>query len=283
MSDFPHPLDGSTAEKLGYYYGGTQGTSIVPGVNYAVGAYTEPVSYSHTLHEANGIGLDVHYAAAVNFRGMLDLAIGESGSEVNIVEDYLFQVDDEHMSRIYFPITVPQSTRLTMRVRSALETTQDLSEFYFAYTLPRGGFGQGEGFQRLVTYGSDTSTIGGVELSPPPGATNDVGTWTTVVAAADGPIEALYVQAANIFWPQGSENVQDNAWAVDVAVGAVGEESVVLPALQWKGEESPDLFTPVFGHGPFPVSIASGDRIAARYRVSVNTYSNLDVVLYALR
>ncbi|MEU8158038.1 hypothetical protein AB0B94_30665 [Micromonospora sp. NPDC048986] len=197
--------------------------------------------------------------SATNTSTLVDIGIGASGSETPLVSSIGIGHSGAGKT-IRIPIIVPAGSRITTRLRSIVVS----KAAELAVILGGGsGWNPPEAGSVAVTYGADTATSAGTNLTLPPG--NHIkGAWTQITASTTAPIRWLV--------PLLVGNSTDVAWAanhrglLDIGVGGSGAEAVIIPNLGYGAFNNEALlYYPV----TVPVSIPSGTRLVARYQAAL--------------
>jgi hypothetical protein len=197
--------------------------------------------------------------SATNTSTLVDVGVGGVGVEVPLVSN----IGIGHAGggkAVRCPIVVPSGSRITVRLRSAvISKTAELG-----VTLAGGsGWATPESGALAVTYGADTATSAGTNLTLP-AATHTKGAWAQITASTTAPIRWLT--------PLIVGNSTDVAWAanhrglVDVGVGGVGAEAVIIPNIGYGAFNNESLL-----HLPvnIPVNIPTGTRLVARFQAAL--------------
>jgi hypothetical protein len=106
----------SETETIGADLAAGRGTTITAGASANVkGSYVqlEPL----TSKAAHGLIVNVSYAASVWF--IVDVAIGEAGSEVNVVESLFLACVSGTTQPIVIPVEIPAGSRISARCQAS--------------------------------------------------------------------------------------------------------------------------------------------------------------------
>lgn len=103
---------------------------------------------------------------------------------------------------------------------------------------------------KYATYGINTANSQGTTVTT--GAANTKGSWAELTASSEFASCGIMVHIGN--------NARSSRYLVDIGVGASGSEDAIIPNLLLRAESSTSICTSFY----FPLSIASGTRIAAR-------------------
>ncbi len=113
------------------------------------------------------------------------------------------------------------------------------------------------GIATAVTYGADTSDSGGASVDAG-GSADTKGSYTELSASTSAVIQALLMMMTGA----GNGAPASNRWAVDLATGAGGAESVLIPDLRLSIGSSPQVLVPKSYEAL--TYIAASTRLAAR-------------------
>lgn len=191
---------------------------------------------------------------------LLDVGVGAAGSEQVILENFLNSLSGFASPRhnVFVPLPVKAGARVAVRTQS----TTNNGPCGVALQFVAGDFFSQLGLGRATTYGAATADSGGTEVDPG-GTANTKGAYAQIVAATTNPIRYMVVCV-------GSRNNGVYASArslMDIAVGAAASEQVLIDDLFMVVSDSTDLHEPAsFG---LPVSVAAGQRLAARAQTSI--------------
>lgn len=221
----------------------------------AVGAWV-PL-FTSTPWPASGLRVHLGKAgiavAASNSQTLLNIGVGAAGAEQAVVSDVAiggalaFATWD-------MPIAIPMGSRVCVQLRSAVgskATTMGMS-------LWGGGMGT-EDSARALTYGQTTAASRGLLLTVP-GSINTEAAWTVVQASTTLPMRwALIGLAAP------DTNIATAAdHLVDIGIGAAAAEAAIISDIPCSCTANEEIARP--GSLLYPVSVAAGARLVARYR-----------------
>jgi hypothetical protein len=259
---------------VGFVSSATSGTDLVanasPGGD---GAWTELTSA--TPDEFHAIHLLSHYGGSTTGRGIIDVAIGQSGSERTIIEGLPFAHMNSNIRssawRISMPLYIPSGSRIAARVRRSDTASLRNRLMMLGETLPIRGIPP---FRRCTTYGLDVTNARGTQVSPG-GTANTQGSITEIVASTTNPIRALHVIAMK---RDGVATAGNNSTALQILIGAAGSEVELIPEhMAWEIHSSCDVSSCFgLGIGPFPVNVPAGSRLSARARCSGATVGEIE-------
>lgn len=197
-----------------------------------------------------------------------DIGIGGAGSETIVVSNVT--LGSRGPGGVTLPLHVPAGATVRMRtsglVLSALNFGLDVygGEPDPGVTLPC----------RAVTYGANESVTSGVTITPS-GTANVKGSYAEVVASTAFPIHGAMVLAqAN------ASTFAAHRYAVDIAVGTAGAETIVLGDLTFTMETNGRVNMHDPGFRPLTLGIPAGVRLSARCASSTTSVLPLQVVVY---
>jgi len=201
---------------------------------------------------------------------LMDLAVGGSGSETIVAADIV--CGNRLNASLCFPLHVPAGATLRARIATAL-TSQVIPTAATAFMAePDSGISTPG---RITSYGAVPASSGGTTVTPS-GTANVKGSYAQLTASTTRPIHALMVMV------QGSTNTHLSAtYAVDIAVGGSGSETVIIPdhavvadTNEYLQPMSPDFY-------PLSTAIPAGVRLAARCTVTTGTVATpVEVAVY---
>jgi hypothetical protein len=253
--------------------GSSAGTAITsPGASLnSKGAYTELAS--STPFEAAGLIITGSFSASGAVSILVDIAIGAAGSEQVIIPNmHVFRAGSANtaITPAFFPIAIPAGSRISARFQHnsnnapALHLSVVLLGATVNYPILGG---------QVATYGADTSTSKGAVVDPG-GSANTKGSYTEITSATSIKSNWLVLSAI----PDSA--ILTSTWLLDLAVGAVGSEQVILPDLHLFGSAGIGLEQMRFF---LPIALPSGVRLAARAQCSSTAAGrNLAVTVHAI-
>lgn len=227
------------------------------------------------------IGRAANYSAASDYSTLMDIGIGDAGSELTIIENLPVGYLASGWT-VQIPLRVPSGVRVAARIQSAVTSN---SKTYSLAPWTGAGFTGGGSYQTAVTFGAVTSASLGTTVSG--GGTNNTwGDWVEFSSATPAPIRALLVgMQANADTDIGQTSVR-----LEVGFGAAGSE-VAVDTIAILTNSSEYLNTTTrYTAGPpallaCTAAIPEGARLAARVMTSVSatTLPSVDVVIIGLR
>lgn len=243
-------------------------------------ANTKAVSYTTliatTAYATSWIQIQLTQAST-NTSFLVDLALGSSSAEANIINNLFHMVPaatTQQTGRTYlFPLRIPAGVRLSARCQavSASATVE------IAVQLIASPISAPPGLSRVETIGALTASSSGTKVDC--GGTAHTDVIAQLSAAIGMPYRWMCVAVGN---------TTDTVWGgsrtflIDIVKGSGGSEVEVIGDMAVTGGTNTD--TPMPGAFSFPVAIASGERVAARARCSVNTTGDrvLDIIAYGV-
>lgn len=246
----------------------SKGTTITAGAVNVKGSYTELIA--STPFAAGGILVQVGDESNLGFY-LMDISVGTATEKILLPNLFMAFSSKEKMCRsFYFPVSIPESVRLTARIQcSVASTTVEVLVTIFS----RGRFGPG--FQRVTAYGANTGDSGGVQIDPGSVAHTKPSTFTEIDAAIAHAIKWLGIAVGE---DDGLRSKQ--GYLMDLALGAVSSEKIVVPDLQFCWHNKVLNMHPCFQG--FPVDLAQAIRLSGRAQsgFTVAGQREFDIVLY---
>lgn len=251
---------------------GSLGVAVGPsGVANTKTGWTQLIA--STKYETSMLGLIFRPTSSLGDM-LFDIGIGAAASEVVVIPNiYVSGAGVLSNQNIWLPISIPSGKRIAARM-------QGVDTVVFAnvtcYAMSASMFGE-FGFQHVDSLGSTTIDSGGTAIDAGAVA-NTKGAYTTIVNPTTDAYRGFYVLTGN-----NSTDRLTGQFMVDIAVGGIGSEQIIVPDLQISASGSNYVLPP--SSGPFFFNIPSGVRLAARCQCSVTTAADrvIDIVLLALR
>jgi hypothetical protein len=247
------------------------------GVVLTAGAVANTKGAWATLHPAvpfEVVGLHIiaqnggSQSGATNTRSLIDIGIGEAGSETVVIPNILSSFQSYYtyatMGSMYVPIRIPKGSRISARAQCSF-ASQRIRVHVF---VTASDFNI-EGVYTVVNdYGTVLATTTGTYTTS---LQNAKGAWYELVTTTTYPVRSVVVMTAQ---PEAAVR----RWLIDIGMGAAGSERVVIPDIA-KGSALTHRMTEPHWAGPFPVHIPAGVRLAARQQCDhVNSaYRPIDV------
>jgi hypothetical protein len=208
-----------------------------------------------------------------------DLATGAGGAETVIVPNMLTDSNGNtsHTSQGLWnlPLAIPASTRIAMRVQVNSTTSNTLR-----CSLSLIAAGETPGPTSYVNYGYDATDSGGTSVDP--GATPDTkGAYSQITASTSAIAQVLCLNVTSRANTAGASAF----WAVDIATGAGGAETVLIPDLRFEYGQ-PGVADPTgmqLRTRTFLTYIAASTRLAVRASCDISDATDrlIDVAILA--
>jgi hypothetical protein len=175
---------------------------------------------------ANAIEVIITRATATAGRWLIDVATGAAGAETVVLPNALVDMNQtvttHHGSGLVsLPLAIASGTRVAARTASSMAS----GSVWLALLLIAAG--DTPGCATFVNYGADTSDSGGKSIDPGTTA-NTKGSYAELTSATATLAQVL----VPLFAAGGNVAPTRAIWAVDVATGAAGAESVLVPDLR---------------------------------------------------
>lgn len=227
-------------------------------------SYTELVS--STGFAAQGLLLGCAPGTS-NVHSAIEIGVGASSSEKNIIQDFCFGGNSRQTQWLYMPVAIPSGSRIAGRHTSSGASH---SAVFYTHLVAAGTMGLPAPGRMFAIGITPTSGVYGTDITTNVGSHN--ATWTQVTASCPADIRALAFQMHTTNSAPASQGLQ-----LQVAVGAASSEVIVLDSINFTGGGGGDQV----GNGPafwYPCQIPSGSRVAAR----IEGNSTADVVTVAI-
>lgn len=129
--DFALQEASSGAEPIGgFNSANTTGTAITPGASGVKGSYIQITASA--ARDYVGLGFNMFFNSGSGHGYLIDLAIGGAGSEQIIVPDYAYySMGIILQGPTFFPIQIPQGTRVAMRVSDSNASAQNFNTILY--------------------------------------------------------------------------------------------------------------------------------------------------------
>lgn len=232
--------------------GTTAGTAITaPGGTNTKGAYTQLIA--STSADAVGVMLTINTTGSTMLFGLLDIAIGGSGSEVVVIPDlpiFRFSGLNTGFVPIFIPVAIPAGSRISARYQNdAAGLSASVSLELVAGNI------NFVASPRVTAYGISTSVSRGTTVDPG-GTAHTKGAYAELVAAT-----AFKSNWAVVTTFPDTTPVGEAGWLLDIALGASGSEVPIISNMLLRGSASYGT-----GHCRFalPLALPEGVRVAAR-------------------
>jgi hypothetical protein len=235
------------------------GTTVTAGSANVKGSYVEFVaSLGFTANRVTILVLATIVAAPRQY--LIDLATGAAGSESVVVPNLMTEGSPSSGAsphgelHVALPLAVASGTRIALRC--ACSTASDTIGQLSVTCAAAGGT---PGCTAFVNAGADTSDSGGTAVDPG-GTANTKGSYTQLTAST-GAVAQVLVPLATV---RGNAAATTAQWAFDVATGAGGAETVLVPDIRLGTAGAAEVRLNLRAVPPLLTYIASGTRIAVR-------------------
>ena len=198
---------------------------------------------------------------------LLDLAIGGSGSEIEVLSDFQSGYGDSVVTHTgyYIPLRLPEGVRVAHRLQAVIASDVCPLTYYFEVN-------GGETYAAIDTIGADTAASRGVLVS------QDNTTWTEIVASTTNDYDAILAMLDGYDdSTQGGVTPSD----FDLGAGTAGNEVVIANfAFVTTTAEVISPYLPS-DQTPQPCMIPAGTRLSIR-RITPDA-NNQGLILYGFR
>jgi len=217
-----------------------------------------------------------------NYAGdfLIDVAVGDAGSESVIVSNILFSRASSAQyaltQRVLIPKIIPSGTRISMRCQSTRTSTNSIFVNIGCHRI--GSFLSGDFASKITTYGDAAGDSGGTALDPG-GSANTKGSWVEITSG-------LAFNTVGFYFCIGSQyngNVTTGSWSMDLGIGGAGSEEIIVASFPITCYNNNHLFNPCVSE-IFWIPIPAGTRFAARVQSSITDATDrvIDFVLYGI-
>jgi len=223
------------------------------------GAYVELTSA--TPYASSRIYFFHRWSSAANKFYLVDLATGAAGAETVVVANLHIAASNESLSGavVALDLDLPAGTRLAVRCQSNIGSSPiGVSVILEARALA--------GLAAPVTYGTVLASSRGTQVDPGAVAATK-GAYVQLTAATTARIDALVLDVT-VYAATPSINAF-HEYLVDVATGAAGAETIILPDVPFLANSVSDAVYPQLVR--LPASIPAGTRLAVRVYCSLAT------------
>lgn len=238
------------------------------------------LSNSALVYPAFGFHLMFHSQTAA-FRSLVDVGISAIGGTIAIPAAAVTPiVSNLHYSNagrlpasLLFPIPLDPGQRLWLRAQST--SAQVLSGAINLFNAPWSGLPQ-HGI--VSAYGHSLGNAAGTAVDA--GATAGIpGAWSQLTSRTEYDIYWLVITVGL----RSNTAMTTGFYALDIGVGPVGAERIVIRGLPLTAESSADFVAPA-GFGALPVFIPRGSRVVARITSSITDATDrvLEVVVHGI-
>lgn len=210
----------------------------------------------------------------------VDLAIGDAGSEVVIVEGVLAGYAATQAGAStggggrtnMFACYVPPGVRIAARCQSLIVSDTVVVTAHLMGGSPWGDPNLARG--KWETYGFNATTTKGV--APVAGSANVKGSWLEVVASTTRDHRRFWVSAHGL-----DAIIVAGSIFLDVGVGAAASEIVIVPDIGFSVTSIEAVSGPFPPYLPLLRPVPAGSRIAVRTQSAVAGFPDLSVVVHA--
>jgi hypothetical protein len=225
--------------------------SCTAGAANTKGAYTQVVA--STPFASSRVYLTPEYHSAAWRFVLVDVATGAAGAETVIVANIAGASDMDAIASGFTAIDVdiPAGSRVAVRAQSATGGTIPA----LGLVLEDRALGS---LANPVTYGTDLTNSRGFTVDPG-GTANTKGAYAVLAASTSARMDAVLLCVTAIV--QGV-SLTAARWLLDVATGAAGAETVLVPNLVFVSNANNDVVRPELVR--FPVAIPAGTRVTVR-------------------
>lgn len=258
----------------------TAASTAVPTTTVTTGAANTKGSWVTAIAsapiEASGLvlGLPQTAVSGQDRAAFLDIAFGPDSSPVMMVENLgIGSLWSQTIAfrQMVIPLRIPKGSEIIFRAQCATTTIS----FAIVTDLVGETSGSAPAFTRCETYGANTTTSRGVQLTIP-GGNNTLGAWTEITAATTAPVHVLGVAVEGVWVPGYFTSSQ----LVEIGYGPDGSEQALYTTFfQTATNESINFLWPADGMIPGIPPLPAGVRLAARHQTTT-TNQGVHVVLY---
>lgn len=271
MAEWGTQGGGQAFESAGAVAASSAGTTVAASASANTkGAWVEITAA--TARDAQALLVELSAVGAM--AGLVDVAVGASGSEVVIVANLIIQRRQTAGLSVLFPIPIPAGTRLALRLQSTVGSASITAKVL----LVAQGIVSPPPLGLVTTYGAATADSGGTTVDPG-GTANTDSAWTELSSGVN-PCRWLLLSFTEVSALFGLSIAA--TWLVDVAVGAGGSEVELVADLLISGNPEGDMFYP----SPLllPLTLPAGARLSVRARCTNTDASDrrLDVIAYGI-
>lgn len=187
------------------------------------GSYTQLIASTSFTTNRIELSSTANAASGNGMAALIDLATGAGGSESVVISNLAADIGEagELIFTADFPLAVASGTRVAARFQANVGSrTVRLN----VTAIAAGGM---PGMSSFTTYGADTSDSGATGVDPG-GTTNTKGSYTEITSSSSAL--AQWMMAVIAF--RGNAQPLSFSWAVDIATGAGGAETVLYSDLR---------------------------------------------------
>lgn len=245
-------------------------TATASGTTHTKGSWVQVVASTAEAWSGFWLGININFTAATNTAILLDIGTGAAGLENARASNISVGNSNVklHTSWVYVPMYVPVSTRIAVRIQSAVASK---TAAFRIVGVPGRNMGLAGSIAQpfttdVQTYGAVTASSRGTTVTA--NATiNTLGAWTQLVASSTSVTRALLVRLdAN-----STTTLTASSGYVQIGVGAAAAEAQVghdvwfgCSVDEWVTADGPGAIVPIYG-----LNIPAGSRISARISTNV--------------
>lgn len=266
--------------------GNSNGIQVTPSATAnTTGAWVEMIPSLSRASSWMMVTIQDAGTASVQVSLAVSIAVGALGSEVPVIQNMVFQRDATASVKgnagVYFlPAAFPSGTRISANSQAGNASAAGA----YVSVLPfDDAFGSVGSSGAIDTYGFSTSTTTGVSIDP--GATiNTKGAYFEITSGLSYGISGFVLGFDAGSTTSGSNSL---SWTLDVAVGSLGSEVIIVPDIQVYGRGISTTYKSIYPAAtPFiPVRIPAGTRVAIRAQCNTATLAQrpIGVTFYGAR
>lgn len=239
-------------------------TATASGTAHTKGAWAQVVASTAEAWDGFWLGVNTNFTAATNTAILLDIGTGAAASEVVQISN--LSVGNAavklHTTWVYVPLSIPASTRIAVRIQSAVTSKTASWRIVGSVAANEGLAGPLlPSFGSTQTYGALTASSRGTTVTAS-ATINTLGAWTQLVASSTDVTRAMLVRLdAN-----STTNLTASSGYIQIGVGAAASEVQVghdvwfgCSVDEWVTADGPGAIIPIYG-----LNIPAGSRISAR-------------------
>ena len=267
--DYPALLGSQNAATEGESEADSGGTTVIAGSSASTkGSFTEIVA--STPFDAEGIL--VHIFDPFSDAHVWDIAVGEASEQV-IISDLMSYGNYGGRHPWFFPLFIPEGTRITARVQSAPQAFRQSDCAVTLFEAPP--FLPSSPLSVATGYGVELANSRGT-LIDPGGLANTKGAWVELSASVN-EIRQLTLATGN----NANFVLSTAQWLLDIGIGPATEQ-LIVENLLYKTDSIKDLITPLVV--TLPISIPEGERLAVRTQCNITDATDrvFDLVAYGV-
>lgn len=190
---------------------------------------------------------------------LVDIGIDTGGGDTVLIPNCMVACGDDggqYGYRVRLPVTIPSGAQVLARCQDNIGG----SAVNVSCHIIAGAFDDGITAASHTDYGTSTGNSRGTQIDPGATPNTKPATYTELVTSTTNAMKLALIQIANI-----NQSPVLAAWALDIATGAGGSESIIIPDLiveQSVAGTGGDMFQP--SCVLLPVDVPAGTRLSAR-------------------